>query len=73
VVDESCGIRLHPVSPDQYARDLADAMTRLAGDAQLRAALGEGARRRAAEVALWDSRIRQVEGLYAEVMPGRSR
>jgi len=73
VVDESCGIRLHPVSPDQYAHDLAGAIARLAGDAQLRATLGEGARRRAAEVALWDSRIRQAEGLYAEVMAGRPR
>jgi glycosyltransferase involved in cell wall biosynthesis len=73
VVDESCGIRIHPVSPDQYAGDLAAAITRLAGDAQLRAALSEGSRRRAAEVALWDSRIRQAEGLYAEVMAGRSR
>ena len=73
VVDESCGIRIHPVSPDQYALDLAAAITRLAGDAQLRAALGDGARHRAAEVALWDSRIRQAEGLYAEVMADRSR
>ena len=73
VVDESCGIRIHPVSPDQYALDLAAAIMRLAGDAQLRAALGDGARHRAAEVALWDSRIRQAEGLYAEVMADRSR
>jgi len=73
VVDESCGIRIHPVSPDQYAGDLAAAITRLAGDAQLRAALGEGSRRRAAEVALWETRIRQAEGLYAEIMAGRPR
>lgn len=73
VVDDSCGIRIHPVSPDQYVRDLAAAIARLAGDADLRAALGEGSRRRAAGVALWDSRIRQVEGLYAEVTAGRSR
>jgi glycosyltransferase involved in cell wall biosynthesis len=73
VVDASCGIRLHPVSPDQYASDLAAAISRLAADPHLRLTLGEGARRRAAEVALWDSKIRQVEGLYTEIMAGGSR
>jgi glycosyltransferase involved in cell wall biosynthesis len=68
VVDESCGIRLHPVSPDQYAADLAAAITRLVADGGLRRSLGEGARRRAAEVALWDSKVAQLEALYADVL-----
>jgi len=70
VVDESCGIRLHPVTPAEYARDLAAAITRLA-DPRLRGLLGEGARARAAEVALWDSKVQHVEAIYAEVLAGR--
>ena len=72
VVDESCGIRLHPQSPDQYAADLAAAYGRLAADAGLRRALGESARRRATEVALWDSKIRQLEAIYASVQADHS-
>ena len=71
VVDETCGIRVHPVSPDQYARDLAAAMTRLVTDPGLRRSLGEGARRRAAEIGLWDNRVDQMEAIYAKVLVGR--
>jgi glycosyltransferase involved in cell wall biosynthesis len=70
VVDESCGIRVHPVAPDGYAVDLAAAITRLA-DPRLRGLLGEGARARAAEVALWDSKVEHLEAIYAEVLAGR--
>ncbi|MFI5065000.1 MAG: glycosyltransferase family 4 protein [Streptosporangiales bacterium] len=73
VVDESCGIRLHPVTPDGYARDLAGAVTRLAGDPLLRGTLGAGARRRVAEVALWDNKVRHLEGIYADVLAARLR
>ena len=70
VVNESCGIRVHPVTPEQYARDLAGAITRLA-DPQVRGQLGDGARARATEVALWDSKIQHMEAIYAEVLGGR--
>ena len=48
VVDETCGIRVHPDSPDQYAQDLASAVGRLVREPALRLALGQGARRRVA-------------------------
>jgi glycosyltransferase involved in cell wall biosynthesis len=67
-VDETCGIRVHPVSPEQYARDLASAMARLVTDPGLRRSLGEGARRRVAEIGLWDSKARQMEAIYARVL-----
>lgn len=72
VVDESCGVRLHPVSPDQYARDLADAVTRLVTDGELRRRLGDAARRRVAEVALWDSKAAQLDAVYADVLAAHS-
>ncbi len=71
VVDETCGLRVHPVSPEQYARDLATALTRLVRDPDLRRSLGEGARRRVAEIGLWTSKARQMEAIYAKVLAGR--
>lgn len=67
-VDETCGLRLHPVSPDQYARDLAAALTRLVSDKALRQSLGDGARRRVTDIALWDSKVGQLEAIYADIM-----
>jgi len=68
VVDETCGIRVHPVSPEQYAHDLAAAVTRLVQDPRLRWSLGEGGRRRVAEVGLWESKARKMEAIYASVL-----
>ena len=72
VVDESCGIRLHPLSPDQYARDLASAITRLVTEPELRSTLGKGARRRVAEIGLWDSKVEQLDAFFAEILAGHS-
>lgn len=67
-VDESCGIKVEPRDPAQYATDLAAAMSTLAGDPALRASLGAAARARTAELSLWDRRIETVEGVYTEVL-----
>jgi glycosyltransferase involved in cell wall biosynthesis len=72
-VDDTCGIRLHPVSPDTYARDLAAAITKLVTNETLRRTLGDAARRRVADIALWASKISQLETIYAEVMADNSR
>jgi glycosyltransferase involved in cell wall biosynthesis len=68
MVDESCGIRLHPIAPDQYARDLAAAITRLLQNAGLRRTLGAGARERAAKIALWDSKVARLEEIHHEML-----
>jgi glycosyltransferase involved in cell wall biosynthesis len=68
VVDETCGIRVHPVSPEAYAQDIAAALRRLVGDAELRLRLGAGARRRASEIALWSSKIDRLDALYQEIL-----
>lgn len=67
-VDETCAIRVHPGSPSQFARDLAGAITRLVDDPALRAELGAAARRRVADIALWDRKVEQVEALYDDVL-----
>jgi glycosyltransferase involved in cell wall biosynthesis len=67
-VDDTCGIRLRAGSPDQYAADLAAAITRLATDRDLRLALGDGARRRVADIALWDNKVLHMEAIWESVL-----
>ena len=67
-VDDRCALRVHPKNPDQYADDLAAAITRLVDDPQRRAEMGAAARTRVAETALWDRKIEQVEALYDDLL-----
>jgi glycosyltransferase involved in cell wall biosynthesis len=67
-VDDTCGIRVPAVSPDQLVTDVASAVVELVKDPDLRRRLGEGARRRVAEVGLWPGKVDQVEQLYARVL-----
>jgi glycosyltransferase involved in cell wall biosynthesis len=72
-VDDSCGIRVPAVSPDQLGTDVASAIAELVKDPELRRRLGEGARRRVAEVGLWPGKVDQVERLYARVLDAAGR
>jgi glycosyltransferase involved in cell wall biosynthesis len=67
-VDDSCGVRLRAISPEKYAQDIAGAIKRLVSDQNLRLSLGEQARRRVAEIALWDRKIEQLEAIYNTVL-----
>ena len=67
-VDETCGIRLRPLTPDQYAKDIAAAVRRLVANRELRLSLGEGARKKVADTALWERKIDHLETLYAKVL-----
>ena len=67
-VDDACGIRVHPERPEQYARDIAAAIDRLARDAALRVRMGEAARSRVSEIGLWESKIDEVDALYRDLV-----
>jgi glycosyltransferase involved in cell wall biosynthesis len=67
-VDDSCGIRLDVESPEQYARDIASAVGRLLDDRNLRLSLGQKARERVSQIALWDRKIEQLEAVYHTVL-----
>jgi glycosyltransferase involved in cell wall biosynthesis len=67
-VDESCAIRVHPSNPDQFAEDLAHAITRLVDQPALRSRLGAAARQRVAQIALWDRKVERLEALYDDVL-----
>ena len=70
-VDDSCGIRLSAQSPERYAADIAAAIARLAMDRDLRLALGDGARERVADIALWDSKVSHLEAIWKSVLPAQ--
>ena len=67
VVDDSCGIRVPAQSPSALRREVAAAVRRLVTDAELRAHLGAGARRRVAEIALWDRKVDALEVILRQV------
>ncbi len=64
MVDESCAITIRPTSPGQVADDLAAAIERLAGDAELRRRLGAAARQRVKEQFTWDRLSHRMSTLY---------
>ena len=71
VVDDSCGFRIPVTEPDRFARDIADAIRKLADDPQLRLLLGQGARRRYAGFDDWDAMADRTIGYYQEVLENR--
>lgn len=67
-VDDSCGFRLPAVEPGQYAAAIADAIRVLHRDPARRLAMGAAARRRVAEIGLWDAKVDAMSQLYQAVM-----
>jgi glycosyltransferase involved in cell wall biosynthesis len=64
-VDLHSGIRLRVGDPEQYARDLAEAIVRMAADPAARERWGRAARSRVEEVGSWDRRVERMEEAYA--------
>jgi glycosyltransferase involved in cell wall biosynthesis len=67
VVDETCGLTVPAHSPQQLSKDLADAITRLANDTELRAELSAGAHSRIRSIGLWHTKAHWLFNLYGEV------
>jgi hypothetical protein len=68
VIDDSCGITVPAIHPEQLANDLAGAISRLARDASLRARLSGGARERIERIGLWENKISWLLALYDELL-----
>lgn len=71
-VDDASGIRLHPQSPEQYAKDIAGAIETLVMDREYRLAMGEAARQRVAAMALWENKIERFDEICAEIIGAAS-
>ena len=72
VVDDSCGIKVKVLTPEQMAKDLAAAICQLADDPQLRLQLSQGAYRRIRKIGLWTHKIDWLIGLYGELIEQNS-
>ena len=70
VVDDTCGIAVPAVGPEQLAQDVAAAVSELVKDRERRLALGAGARRRVEAIGLWSSKVDRVGELYEELRAG---
>jgi glycosyltransferase involved in cell wall biosynthesis len=68
IVTDDCGIRVPADNPDQFARDLANAIKRIALDPALLGVLGQGARARVTEIGLWDNKVERIMQVYKETI-----
>lgn len=69
-VTEETGCKVAVLHPEQVVNDIAQAMLRLALSAQLRASMGDMARRRASQVYAWPTKGPVLASLYEEVIDG---
>ena len=68
VVDDSCGIAVPAINPEQLASELGTAITRLARHPQLRAQLAGGARNRISDIGLWENKIHWLLQFYSQLL-----
>ena len=67
-VTAETGFKVPPTSPEETVAGLARAISALAGDAGLRARMGQAARRRVEEHFAWERKGRQLDEFYAGVL-----
>jgi len=65
-IDESCGIKIKPSSPEQAIDDFADSFEKLYKDRGLRNKLGKNARKKIEEKYDWDKLGERVQKIYKE-------
>jgi glycosyltransferase involved in cell wall biosynthesis len=66
-VSAETGFKIQPVNPDQVVSDIAQAMTTLAGDPQLRARLGQAGRDRVASRYAWEGKGELLNTFYHQL------
>ena len=68
VVDDSCGIRVPPSTPEAYAKRLSEAISELASNPTRLTEMSQAAISRLEKVALWKLKIGRMLGLYEEIV-----
>jgi glycosyltransferase involved in cell wall biosynthesis len=69
VVNDLCGVRVEPRNPEQYSRDLADAILRFCATPALIETASQNALLRVAEIALWDRKIDRMLEIFRSLKP----
>lgn len=67
-LNSSCGILVKPNTPEQFVRDLAAAMTKLAKSPQLRQKMGQAGYQRIVEQFDWEIKIDTMLEIYQEAI-----
>jgi len=68
VVDSSCGLKVAPSDPDEFAHQLAERIVTLASQPDLFASLSAGALKRMRSMALWPAKIELMLDLYDDLI-----
>ena len=67
-IDPSCGILVPPQSPQQFEKDLAAAMIKLAENPELRRQMGRAGRRKIEEEFDWERKTDRILEIYREAI-----
>lgn len=67
-LNESCGILVDPSSPEEFIEGLGAAMLRLAGQPELRQAMGQTGRQRIIDYFNWDTKADRIIEIYQETI-----
>jgi glycosyltransferase involved in cell wall biosynthesis len=68
VVDESCGIRVDPTSPDEYSERLSEAIRNLISHPERLMKMSEAALARLEKLAVWEAKIQELIIVYKETI-----
>ena len=68
IIDETCGIKIQPISPEQTVRDLAESLLTLVRNPELREKMGERGKERVKELFIWDKKGEMIKEYYAEII-----
>lgn len=73
IVSDECGIKITPRSPEQVAREMADAVIGLYRDPTRRRAMGEAGLLRTRQKFSWTGKSLEIERIYGEALARFSR
>lgn len=67
-VTQETGFKVPVQTPEQVVRDLAEAMTHLANDSDLRMRMGQAGQQRVSDVYSWETKGQSLAQLYEEIL-----
>lgn len=67
-ITEETGFKIPAHTPEQAVRDLAEAITRLAKDSELRVRMGQAGQKRVSEMYGWETKGQLLAQLYEEIL-----
>ncbi|HEX5245080.1 MAG TPA: glycosyltransferase family 4 protein [Tepidisphaeraceae bacterium] len=72
-LDPTCGVLVPPQSPQQFVGDLANAMSKLAADPELRQRMGLAGRAKVEQNFDWDRKIDRMTRIYLHAIDGKAQ